>query len=292
MGNSETEQANTHLRLEELAQLAVNANYLERSCSFFEGELATDDQLVGTDLVQRSDHGDEAVAKKEKEKEKDGSHGDDIPKMHSAREALKSVMSVCVDALFERLGLCVEHILERYTASVNWQSDKINNNIHEWVYKLLAFLDDALIHKNVKFLPAQYRDSAFFIAMGRIKQCVMTLFLERTSMSKWNIISMYNFNLDIIRLETYSRQTLIADLHTIFLPLRQLIDLLLSGKEITLFLTDEMRLERYPQVQVEHVRVMLEKYKTLGFLNKLPKHIRNLERKTVQTMLKGLRDME
>lgn len=199
-------------------------------------------------------------------------------------------MSLCVDALFERLGLCVEDILERYTASVNWQSDKINNNIHEWVYKLLSFLDDALLHKNIKFLPTQYRDSAFFIAMGRIKQCVMTLLLERVS--KWNIIAMYNFNLDIIRLETYSRQTLIPDLHTIFLPLRQLLDLLLSGKEVTLFLNDQVRCDRFPQVQVEHVRLMLEKYKTLGFLNKLPKHIRNLERKTVQTMLKGLRDME
>merc|ERR1719206_1452133 len=108
----QTTERGEHLKLEELAQLAVNANYLERSCSFFEGELATDDQLVDLEDV--------ATGTTEEQK-KSGDGEDPIPKMHSAREALKSVMSLCVDALFERLGLCVEDILERYTASVNWQ---------------------------------------------------------------------------------------------------------------------------------------------------------------------------
>merc|ERR1719192_2078456 len=94
-----------------------------------------------------------------------------IPKMHGARDGLKAVMSECVDALFERLGIDVEHILMKYVPRINWMNDKINSNIHEWVYKLLSFLDDELKDK-IKYLPLQFRETAYFITMARIKQFV------------------------------------------------------------------------------------------------------------------------
>merc|ERR1712157_21152 len=194
-----------------------------------------------------------------------------------------------------RLQAEVDHILNKYMPKINWMSDKINNNIHEWVYKLIEFLDNILKNK-IKYLPEQYRDSAYFITMARIKQFIITLFISTENngagIKKWNIISMYNFNLDIIRLETYSRQTLIPDLYQIFKSLRQLLDLLLSGKDIIQYLNEEIKMEKYTITETQHVRIMLEKYKTLGFLNKLPKHIKNLDKKTVQTMLKNLKDMD
>ena len=131
--------------------------------------------------------------------------------------------------------------------------------------------------------------------MARINQFISSLFTssgDDKGIKKWNIISMYNFNLDIIRLETYCRQTMIPDLHKIFEPLNMLLNLLLSGKQITEYLNDELRMEKYGKVQTLHVRIMLEKYKTLGFLNKLPKHIKNLDKKTVQSMLRSLRDLD
>merc|ERR1712204_146619 len=178
------------------------------------------------------------------------------------------------------MGAEVDGILQKYMPKINWVSDKINNNIHEWVYKLIEFLDNVLKNE-IKYLPEQYRDSAYFITMSKINNFITNLFTSTDANSsdhhhhvvikKWNIISMYNFNLDIIRLETYSRQTLIPDLYKIFRALRQLLDLLLSGREIVQFTNEEIR---------------MEKYMTLGVFNKLPRHIKNLEKKTVQRMLK------
>merc|ERR1711933_316506 len=110
------------LEIGELAQLAVNASYLEKSCTFFERELATDDQINFNE-----DGGDKVgILSDNKMNGNDGII--QIPKMHQARDALKSVMSQCVDALFERLGIEVELILNNYMPKINWMSDKINNN--------------------------------------------------------------------------------------------------------------------------------------------------------------------
>mmetsp|Transcript_45536 Transcript_45536/g.75652 ORF Transcript_45536/g.75652 Transcript_45536/m.75652 type:complete len:220 (+) Transcript_45536:1-660(+) len=218
--------------------------------------------------------------------------------MHEARDALKSVMSQCVDALFERLGIEVEAILNKYMAKVNWQSDKLNSsNINEWVSKLKEFLDMILKDK-IKYLPEQYRDSAYFITMAKIKQYIVMLFTSGAEMSsaasvvkKWTVVAMYNFNMDIINLEEYCRSTRIPDLHRIFDSLKQLLTLLLSGKDIVQYLDDDIKMQKYPIVETQHVRAMLEKYKPLGFMNRLPKHINNLESKTVKFMLKNLPEM-
>ena len=102
-------------------------------------------------------------------------------------------------------------------------------------------MDDELKDK-IKYLPQQYRDTAYFITMARIKQFVTTVLVatesDQIQIKKWNIISIYNFNLDIIRLETYSRQTLVPGLCEMFVGLKQLLDLLLSGKRITEYLNE------------------------------------------------------
>ena len=176
-----------------------------------------------------------------------------------------------------------------------WIDCKWIRNIHEWVYKLISFLDDELKDK-IKYLPQQFRETAYFITMARIKQFVSTVLVATESdqhqIKKWNIISIYNFNLDIIRLETYSRQTLVPGLCEMFVGLKQLLDLLLSGKNITEYLDEDIKMEKYPMVETRTVRCLLEKYKPLGFLNKLPKHIPNLDKKTVQNMVRSLREME
>merc|ERR1712113_885720 len=102
--------------------------------------------------------------------------------------------------------------------------------------------------------------------MSKINNFITNLFTSTEfnmnggiGIKKWNIISMYNFNLDIIRLETYSRQTLIPDLHQIFKSLRQLLNLLLSGKEIQQYTNEEIKMEKYMIVETHHVRILLEK---------------------------------
>ena len=106
------------LEIGELAQLAVNAMYLERSCTFFETELATEDDMNFADKKEESEMGTIALHL--------GGDGMRIPKMHGARDGLEAVMSECVNALFERLNLCVDDILRKYIPRINWMSDKIN----------------------------------------------------------------------------------------------------------------------------------------------------------------------
>ncbi len=138
-------------------------------------------------------------------------------------------------------------------------------------------------------MASTYQETAYFITCARIKGFIMQSIMGE-AVKKINIIAIHNLHLDISELERFANLSKVEGLAQQFKPLRDLLDLLLSGNNILEYLDFDLRSSKYSYVNEENLKTILEKYKPLGLMTKCPSNIQKLGKKAVASVLKALRD--
>ena len=108
---------------------------------------------------------------------------------------------------------------------------------------------------------------------------------------KFNIVSIYNLNYDVKRLEEFAKGRNIENLVDTFSEIRQLVNLLMSGR-VDQILNKEVRLNEFPYLSPVKLVKVLERYRNLGVFSSCPEGIVNIRNKVVDQAVKKLKNLD
>ncbi|ETO26356.1 exocyst complex component [Reticulomyxa filosa] len=280
-------QTRSSLGISELAQLAVNAHYLEKACNYFEERIV----IAGEGISIRNNK-TSVLSPSTRHRL---FYEEPAPKMHEARQSLIHVASACGHALLVSLTAEIEAHLEKNMKNISYhpeRSTSINEKPQSYVNELIGFVKGIIVAK-LTYLPYSYQKSAYFLACTRINQYLLSSLISEEYSNinkKINIIGVYNLHLDVKAFEDFSRETGVTDLDSAFKQLRVLLDLLLSGNGLLEYLDEEIRQKKYSYVLASDLKKILERFQTKLslFSGKLPDYVSNLDKKVIKAVLKAL----
>jgi len=112
---------------------------------------------------------------------------------------------------------------------------------------------------------------------------------ELASIKKFNILSIFNLNLDLRGFEDFVKKSKIPNLMENFSELRQLINLLLSGN-IEEILDKPTREAKYFYLSNEKLIQFLDKFKEPDSKAVVPDSLPKLKRKAIDIVIKRLKN--
>jgi hypothetical protein len=105
---------------------------------------------------------------------------------------------------------------------------------------------------------------------------------------KYNILYIYNLNIDLKALEEFAKRQSTPGLNSCFSELRQFIDLILGG-DVERILDKPTRDAKFPHLSNEKLVVLLDKFKDLGMMQQVPADVPKLKRSNFNPIIKRLK---
>jgi len=245
------------LHISQAVQLYINCSFLSEACAFWEKFLLS--------------HADPNHARNLR---------------LSVREVFQATRTRCEDLLFEIIVQKVD-VFMSLSASFNWMASNVQDNPNDYIQDLILFLETTF--SCMTLLPDSVREAVYFTSCRHISNYIMNM-LENT-IKKYNIVAVYNLHVDLVSLEEFAGRCPIANLVEIFIVIRQFVDLMLNGNPAEI-LDKDIRSQKYPHLEkIDSLRLakLLDKYKDVGFFDKLPPNLPKLKRRTIDPLIKKLK---
>jgi hypothetical protein len=137
-----------------------------------------------------------------------------------------------------------------------------------------------------EFLPTHIKQGIHITSCRHIVNVLMS---ELASIKKFNILSIFNLNLDLRGFEDFVKKSKIPNLMENFSELRQLINLLLSGN-IEEILDKPTREAKYFYLSNEKLIQFLDKFKEPDSKAVVPDSLPKLKRKAIDIVIKRLKN--
>jgi len=240
-------QNSQKLKLSQLAQLSVNAQFLEKSCAYFE-------RYVGSSIP-----------------------------LTKARDHFSTFDTKATDTIFSLLN---EHIESLMTVldSDEWNPSKPlahhpRGEAREWVNELEMFLDTTM-GIQLRNMQAEMLSGIHFTACRQISQSIIEKLLGA---KKININGMYGISIDLTNIEQWALRQGVESLEQMFNEIRQLLDLFLSN-DLTRYEDENIR-DKYRYVSNHTLKTVLSKFKPVKMFGSTPPNTKDYSKKEISHAL-------
>eukprot|EP00743_Colponemidia_sp_Colp-15_P005838 GILK01006273.1.p1 GENE.GILK01006273.1~~GILK01006273.1.p1 ORF type:complete len:952 (-),score=178.29 GILK01006273.1:34-2889(-) len=177
----------------------------------------------------------------------------------SAKEAFLQVRGRCEDAIYEVLRSKIDDFIS-LAGGLSWTPNNINAYPHDFVSDLVIFFTTTM--QSLRYLPANVVSASYFFGCKHASKAFIDT-LTGPTVGRWNILAMYNLQLDIALLEDFADTCGISGLRECFLEARQLVDLIVGG-EIEQILDPNIRQLHFSRVNLSKLLIILDKFREVG----------------------------
>lgn len=188
----------------------------------------------------------------------------------------------CEDLVFELVSAKIDQFLS-LAANFNWLPGGCCTQPSEYVVDCVTYLEIAFATMTSMSDPK--REAIHFFACKHISSFLLE---QLVATKKFNIIAIYNLNVDLKELENFATRCYIPALSSVFTELRQFIDLLLHT-EFEHICDPQIKQNKFSHLSSEKLHKLMAKYKDIGLFGSLPPGVRNLKKKDVDLALKRLK---
>jgi exocyst complex component 6 len=248
------------LNISQAVQIAINSSYLSKACDFFEKYASS---FVSSRSILELD--EESLKLK-------------------VRRVFNRTMERSQNMIFELINSKIDGFLLGLGGNTEWMPSKLNKNPSGIINDLITYLETSFVM--FTYLPLHIRQGIQFTTCRHIAETLMGSLLET---KKYNIIYIYNLNLDVKCFEEYAKRQSTTGLISCFSEIRQFIDLLLSGN-VEQILDKPTREAKFPHLANDKLYHLLDKFKDLGLMQQIPAEVPKLKRSNFNAILKRLKD--
>ena len=149
------------------------------------------------------------------------------------------------------------------------------------------YLESLMIH--LTHVPDAVREAVHFTSCKHISTYLIQLF-QGPGVKKFNIVSLQNLYLDVQEVVAFAVRCSILNLPEVFSEIQQLLGLFLEN-DLEAILDPTTRKAKYPQVSLEQLAQLLEKYKDFGVFSSAPDGLPKIKKKDCDAVAKQLKKM-
>jgi len=168
-------------------------------------------------------------------------------------------------------------------SSFEWCSTQVAKNCSDYIQDLIQYLETTF--GGLQYLGDPIREAIHFTSCKRIGSSLLNQWLE---CKKFNIISIFNLNLDLQILEQFANHCSIPNLAETFSELRQLINYILSGDPESIN-DPTRRTKNYPHLSNDRILTIMTKYTEVSLLTSVPSNIVKLKKKVLDSAMAKLK---
>jgi len=271
-----------------VAQLALNAAALADSTQFLRSYLLS--------FVDSEGDGASRAPASSPSASKDGislagqPNSDSAALIHAhvdaVRDKLVNLRAVCEDALYESIRSKIDDFLGMLT-HLDWLPSAGAPGPSDPIVDLIGYLETTLMC--LLHLPDAIREAVQFTMCKHIATVYMlTLHVH---VKKFNQIAIANMELDVNALEEFAARCNLPNLPDSFAEMRQLTQLLL-GNDLNAYADPATRARQFPYLNLGKMIRLLDKFKDIGLLARMPRGIPTFKRKDIDTLLTKLKREE
>lgn len=178
----------------------------------------------------------------------------------SAKTCISKLATQSQEFMFDLLGAKIDELLTSMTM-IDWKpSRRPAENSRSYIDELIDFLRITL--GCLSSLPNSAIEAAYFTTCSRVSAGVIN-FLISSSVTAVNINCLLSLEMDMMKLEKFAEDSAILNLSQCFTELNSLISALTSTDLISISIDDsrglEKRQQRYPQLNVRHLAIIIDK---------------------------------
>jgi len=242
------------LHISQVVQFSINASFLAVACSWIHKETAYNNTTPSSSTL-------------------------------AATGMFQQTKMRCEDLLFELLTAKIDQFMG-LASSINWLPSQCATVPSEFIVDCVTYLECTL--PSMTNMSDPIREAIHFTTCKHISSYLVDTLLAA---KKFNIISIYNLNIDLQELEQFATRCSIPDLGIVFSELRQFIDLLLFH-EFECITDPNIRQTKFSHLSSEKLIKMMSRYKDISLFGSLPQGVGKLKKKDVDLALKKLKQQE
>ncbi|GAB5362851.1 hypothetical protein AAMO2058_000834200 [Amorphochlora amoebiformis] len=208
-----------------------------------------------------------------------------------ARLLFKQTQTLCEDSIFKLVNSKVD-LLMALAEDINWAPTNRppRKEPHPYADDLVAYLDTTFA--SLAFIRKSVREDVPRAGCKRIAERWLGILSVRSTRSRFNLIGVCELERDLAVLEAFARRQPVPGLVRVFGEVRQLVNLLLSGKVARVLDITESKKSGLERLDLYRVVDILHNFKGLRSStasSHLPNGIRNISKSEVDRISKKLK---
>ena len=155
----------------------------------------------------------------------------------------------------------------------------------EYIVDLIMYLEALMLH--LTHVPDAVREAVHFTSCKHISSYLLGV-VQGAGVKRFNMAALYNLRLDVQEIVAFAVRCSILNLPEVFAEIQQLLALFLDD-DLAAMLDPVQRRAQYPQVSLEQLCSLLEKYKEVGVFSSAPSGLPKTKKKDCDAVAKQLK---